>query len=75
MRLDDGFLITPTGGGKASKTIALHAQIYKAAAAYGAEARCVIHTHSTHCVSLTLTLSLPYQHMLPMRYTDMARQV
>ncbi len=85
VRLDDGFLITPTdaclgnldparlarlgpdglqhSGDKASKTIALHAQIYKAAAAYDAETRCVIHTHSTHCVSLTL--SLPYQRMLP----------
>ena len=85
VRLDDGFLITPTDaclgnldparlarlgpdglqqtGDKASKTIALHTQIYTAAAAYEAETRCVIHTHSTHCVSLTL--SLPYQRTLP----------
>ena len=86
VRLDDGFLITPTdaclgnmdparlarlgpdglqqSGDKASKTIALHSQIYKAAAAaYGGETRCVIHTHSTHCVSLTLSLS--YQRTLP----------
>ncbi len=85
VRLDDGFLITPTdtclgnldparlarlgpdglqqSGDKASKTIALHTQIYTAAAAYEAETRCVIHTHSTHCVSLTL--SLTYQRTLP----------
>jgi len=38
-------------GDPASKTIALHRAIYHAA---GAEAGCVIHTHSTHCVALTL---------------------
>jgi ribulose-5-phosphate 4-epimerase/fuculose-1-phosphate aldolase len=85
VRLDDGYLITPTdaclgnldparlarldaeglqqSGDKASKTIALHKQIYRATDAYKADARCVIHTHSTHCVSLTL--SLPYQRVLP----------
>ena len=73
VRLDDGFLITPTdaclgfldpaelarvdlqgtplAGAKASKTLALHRRIYEAA---GPAARCVIHTHSTHCVALTL---------------------
>jgi 3-dehydro-4-phosphotetronate decarboxylase len=72
VRLDDGFLITPTdaclgtldpvrlarldpagtqiGGDRASKTLALHQRIYGAAP----EARCVIHTHSTHLVALTL---------------------
>ena len=50
-------------GDRASKTIALHSQIYKATSAYDADTRCVIHTHSTHCVSLTL--SLPYQRTLP----------
>ena len=76
VRLDDGFLITPTdaclgfldpaqlarlaldgqqvSGGKASKTIALHRRIYEAQAALGAPVGCVIHTHSTHCVALTL---------------------
>lgn len=85
VRLDDGFLITPTdaclgnldparlarldqdgvqlSGDKASKTIALHTQIYKAAAAYEEQTRCVIHTHSSHCVSLTL--SQTYQRTLP----------
>ena len=72
VRLEDGFLITPTdaclgrldparlarvdaqglqtGGDRASKTLALHRQIYDA----DATARCVIHTHSTHLVALTL---------------------
>ena len=76
VRLDDGFLITPTdaclgfldplrlarldanarqiGGDVASKTIALHAHIYGAAAQFDAKTRCVIHTHSTHCVALSL---------------------
>lgn len=76
VRLDDGFLITPTdaclgaldparlarldanaqqlGGDKASKTIALHAGIYAAAARFDAKTRCVVHTHSTHCVALSL---------------------
>jgi ribulose-5-phosphate 4-epimerase/fuculose-1-phosphate aldolase len=72
VRLDDGWLITPTdaclgtldparlarldaagqqtGGDRASKTLALHRRIYAAAP----DARCVIHTHSTHLVALTL---------------------
>ncbi|WP_332777874.1 class II aldolase/adducin family protein [Polaromonas sp.] len=76
VRLDDGFLITPTdaclgfldpaklarldasakqfSGEPASKTIALHAGIYRAAARFDAQTSCVIHTHSTHCVGLSL---------------------
>jgi ribulose-5-phosphate 4-epimerase/fuculose-1-phosphate aldolase len=76
VRLDDGFLITPTdaclgfldpaqlarvdaqgrqvSGAKASKTLALHWAIYDAAQAFGAGTRCVIHTHSTHSVALSL---------------------
>lgn len=76
VRLDDGFLITPTdaclgfldpaslarvaadgrqlGGAPASKTLALHRAIYRAAQPFDAQTRCVIHTHSTHCVALTL---------------------
>ena len=79
VRLDDGFLITPTdaclglldparlarldanlqqtGGDRASKTIALHTRIYAAATRFDAATRCVIHTHSTHCVALTLAPS------------------
>jgi len=41
---------TQTGGDRASKTLALHRRIYDAAP----DARCVIHTHSTHLVALTL---------------------
>jgi ribulose-5-phosphate 4-epimerase/fuculose-1-phosphate aldolase len=73
VRLDDGFLITPTdaclgfldpaqlakvdaqgnavSGARASKTLALHRAIYAAAP----DARCVIHSHSTNCVALTLS--------------------
>jgi 3-dehydro-4-phosphotetronate decarboxylase len=79
VRLDDGFLITPTdaclgfldpsslsrldvqgrqlSGAPASKTIALHTAIYRAAAAFDANTRCVIHTHSTHAVALSLRCS------------------
>lgn len=79
VRLDDGFLITPTdaclgfldpsalsrldaqgrqlSGAPASKTIALHTAIYRAAAAFDPNTRCVIHTHSTHSVSLSLRCS------------------
>ena len=81
VRLDDGFLITPTdaclgfldpgtlskvdadgrqlSGAPASKTLALHRRIYAASRAAG----CVIHTHSTHCVALTL--SDPFGDLLP----------
>ena len=41
-------------GDKASKTIALHTQIYAAARLFDPQTRCIIHTHSTHCVSLSL---------------------
>jgi ribulose-5-phosphate 4-epimerase/fuculose-1-phosphate aldolase len=37
-------------GARASKTLILHRSIYEASA----QARCVIHTHATHLVSLTL---------------------
>ncbi len=77
VRLDDGFLITPTdaclgfldparlarldadghqiSGDKGSKTIALHTRIYQSTSGFAAPARCVIHSHSSHCVALTLT--------------------
>jgi 3-dehydro-4-phosphotetronate decarboxylase len=42
-------------GDRASKTIALHMRIYAAARRFDAGTACVIHTHSTHCVALTLT--------------------
>ncbi|CAN7646573.1 class II aldolase/adducin family protein [Variovorax paradoxus] len=86
VRLDDGFLITPTdaclgfldparlakldaqgqqtGGDRASKTIALHTRIYAAARKFDAGTACVIHTHSTHCVALTLA-DTPGDELLP----------
>jgi ribulose-5-phosphate 4-epimerase/fuculose-1-phosphate aldolase len=76
VRLDDGFLITPTdaclgfldpsalsrvdgqgnqrSGAPASKTLALHTAIYAAASRFDPNIRCVIHTHSTHSVALSL---------------------
>ena len=39
-----------TGGARASKTLALHRAIYAAEP----DARCIIHTHATHLVALTL---------------------
>lgn len=41
-------------GDLASKTVVLHRQIYGAARQFDPETCCVIHTHSTHCVALTL---------------------
>ncbi|MBL8350704.1 MAG: aldolase [Burkholderiaceae bacterium] len=52
---------TQTGGDRASKTLALHRRIYAAAP----EARCVIHTHSTHLVALTLQGVWAEQDILP----------
>ena len=43
-----------TSGDTASKTIALHVQIYRASTKFDPQTRCVIHTHSTHCVALSL---------------------
>lgn len=76
VRLDDGFLITPTdaclgfldpaalakvseageqiSGERASKTLTLHRRIYEASGLTGQNTRCVIHTHSTHLVALSL---------------------
>ncbi len=83
VKLDDGFLITPTdaclgtlaperlarldaqggqvAGDRASKTLALHRRIYAAAPA----ARCVVHTHSTHLVALTLSGAWSEDDILP----------
>jgi ribulose-5-phosphate 4-epimerase/fuculose-1-phosphate aldolase len=43
-----------TAGDRASKTLVLHRAIYAATQAAGQGARCVLHTHSTHCVALSL---------------------
>ena len=44
-------------GDRPSKTIAVHQQIYAAATRFDAGTRCVIHTHSTHCVALSLDVA------------------
>ena len=76
VRLDDGYLITPTdaclgfldparlarlsadgnqmAGDRASKTIGMHLRIYAAAQRFDPATSSIIHTHSTHCVALTL---------------------
>lgn len=43
-----------TSGDTASKTIAMHRAIYQATRDFHTLPRCIIHTHSTHCVALTL---------------------
>ena len=50
-----------TGGSPASKTLSLHQAIYAA----DPQARCVIHTHSTHLVALTLQGVWNAQDILP----------
>ena len=42
------------GGDPASKTLALHQRIVAASRVFDAGTRCVIHTHSTHCVAQSL---------------------
>jgi len=45
-------------GDRGSKTIALHRKIYAATHDSNQVVNCVIHTHSTHCVALTLADAL-----------------
>jgi ribulose-5-phosphate 4-epimerase/fuculose-1-phosphate aldolase len=76
VRLDDGFLITPTdaclgfldptrlarldincqqiSGDRASKTMLLHQRIYAQACQFDEATSCIIHTHSTQAVALSL---------------------
>ena len=83
VRLDDGFLITPTdaclgflepdrlarvaadgshaGGDRPSKTLVLHRRIYES----DSTARCVIHTHSTNLVALTLAGAWSPEDIVP----------
>ena len=53
------------GGEPASKTMALHAQIYAASRRFDRDTACIIHTHSTHCVALTLSPPTPATELLP----------
>ncbi len=41
-------------GDRPSKTLALHARIYRAAARADPQTACIVHTHSTHSVALSL---------------------
>ena len=41
-------------GAPASKTLALHRHIYAASRVFDTDTSCIIHTHSTHCVALSL---------------------
>jgi len=54
-RLDAG--ARQISGDTASKTIALHAGIYAAALPFDPATCCIIHTHSTHCVALSLRVT------------------
>jgi ribulose-5-phosphate 4-epimerase/fuculose-1-phosphate aldolase len=42
------------GGDRPSKTLALHARIVQEARMHDPATRCVLHTHSTYCVALSL---------------------
>jgi ribulose-5-phosphate 4-epimerase/fuculose-1-phosphate aldolase len=46
-------------GDRPSKTIALHRRILAEAQSFDPGTRCVLHTHSTHCVALTLASNEP----------------
>ena len=48
-----------TSGDRASKTLALHTAIYAAALPFDGSTRCIIHTHSTHAVALSLQRETP----------------
>jgi len=50
-------------GDPASKSMRLHTEIYAAARTFDPGTSCVIHTHSTHCVALTL--NAPGAELLP----------
>jgi 3-dehydro-4-phosphotetronate decarboxylase len=52
---------SPLGGARASKTLTLHRRIYAAAP----DAHCVLHTHSTHLVALTLQGAWRIDDILP----------
>ena len=46
-------------GDRASKTVVLHQAIYQSAKQFSPNTQCVIHTHSTHCVSLSIQRDTP----------------
>lgn len=62
---------TQISGDRASKTITLHRRIYEASSNTGAPAGCVIHTHSSYCVALTLDEKYGVQSRLPTSRTEL----
>ena len=50
------------GGDRPSKTLSMHARIVEAALAHDPGTRCVLHTHSSHCVSLSM--ASPHDELL-----------
>ena len=46
-------------GDRPSKTLALHARIVQEARRHDPATRCVLHTHSTHCVALSFSATGP----------------
>jgi ribulose-5-phosphate 4-epimerase/fuculose-1-phosphate aldolase len=52
-------------GDRASKTLQIHSRIYAAANAFDATTSCIIHTHSTNCVALTLRQPLGEELLAP----------
>lgn len=52
-------------GEVASKTIALHASIYRASRQFDTQTACVIHTHSTFCVARSLAADAQQAELLP----------
>ena len=51
-KLDEN--LVQISGDRASKTILLHQKIYETARMLGHDVRCVLHTHSTHSVAMSL---------------------
>jgi 3-dehydro-4-phosphotetronate decarboxylase len=58
------FELQHISGDIASKTIALHASIYSAADKFNASTACVIHTHSTYCVTQSLAATPQQSELL-----------
>jgi 3-dehydro-4-phosphotetronate decarboxylase len=60
-----GFDLKHQSGAPASKTIALHASVYKADQEFDGQTACVIHTHSSYCVARSLACDGQQAELLP----------
>ena len=56
---------TQVSGDRASKTLPVHSRIYAAAEAFDERTCCIIHTHSAHCVALSLRRQLGAELLAP----------